>query len=158
MSWFSNLFGVSGSSNTPVAPVSNPLVPQPFHEQAQEQLDALAVFIKQVSSEISPAVYSRLRSIDDVIRPMLKHIIDNPLTAENEYAVKALLTDYITTPINIFLKLNEAEKIDGGRSDLLLLEQYDTLEKSARELNAQIYGDTVSSLETHNIFIQNKFS
>jgi len=154
MSWFSNLFGVQGEP-TPVTPM---VTADPFHVQAEQQLDVLAKFVRQISNQISPAVYSRLRTIDDIVRPMLKHIVDNPLTAENEYAVKALLTDYIPTPANIFLSLNAAEKIDGGRADLLLLEQYDTLEKSVRELNAQIYGDKVSSLETHKIFIENKFS
>lgn len=154
MSFLSDLFG---TKNAPVAPTSTPILPVNFADQCIEQLDALGNFIRTVSDVLSTDAYSHLRSIDDLIRPMLSYIKDHPMTAESEFAVKALLTDYIPSPLNIFLSLPSAEKLDGGKADLLLVEQYATLEKSVRDLVAEITSDVVSSLETHKIFIQNKF-
>jgi len=156
MSWFSTLFGMDSKRDE--LSVANAVVAKPFHQRAREELDKLEFFVKEHANVISPAVYSVLRDIDDELRPLLTYMEDKPPLVETEVYVQSLLTDYIPTPLSLYLNLPLSEQKDGGKSDLILLGQYVTLEKSVRELSANIYRDSVAQLETHAIFIQNKFN
>ena len=156
MSWFDSLFGRGEVEAVAVAAVAAST--KPFHEKTAEQLDILTKFVKRSSREISPSVYSQLRSIDDAARPLIDYIATHPVEPAKEYAIEALLTDYIPTPLGIFLQLPEGERRDGGKADLLLIKQYGTLEKNIIELGQSIYVDTMNALETHARFIDNKFS
>lgn len=155
MSWLSSIFGKDDA--LPVLPSVAPTLVAPFHDKALGWLDTLAAHVKQSSDIISPAVYSRLRSIDDVMRPFIKALEGKPSVVETEVAIESMLTDYIPTPLNLYVNLPAGERTDSGRADLILLAQYDTLETAARELSSRLQGDSVSSLETHAIFIRDKF-
>ncbi|MCU1406031.1 MAG: hypothetical protein JWQ43_2334 [Glaciihabitans sp.] len=120
-------------------------------------LDELAGAARGAGSRVSTQVYSQLRSIDDVVRPLINHVATHPVVIETEIAIESLITDYVPTPLRLFLQLPAAEAVDGGKADLLLQEQFTALERSARKLSLSVYSDSVSALETHAIFIQNKF-
>lgn len=154
MSWFN---GKKRGDTAPITVVS-PLSTEPsFVDKAQQQLDALAVFIKQISNRISPVVYSKLRDMDDTLRPLLVYLKTHDIIVEQEVTLQSFLTDYIPTPLNTFLVLPAEEQEEGGKADLLLIQQYDTLEKSARDFADSIYERTLAALSTQAIFIENKF-
>ena len=155
MSWISNLFGLD---EAPVGTGAIAVPTKPFHERSEEQLNILTKFVKQSSREVSPDVYSRLRSMDDLIRPLIKYIAANPVVIEKEIAIESLLTDYIPTPLGIYLQLPDSERTDGSAGDLVLISQYDTLERSIVELGKGIYKDSLAQLQTHAIFLETKFA
>lgn len=159
MTWISNWW--YGRNDDPTPSNANPAnvtaASQLFHEKAQIQLDMLARFVKESSNVVSPAVYSRLRSIDDVVRPLIKFLATHDIVAEQEIAIEYLLTRYIPEPLNTFVLLQQKDREENGKADTLLLQQYDTLEKSTRELADGIYKRTMSDLNTYAIFIEEKF-
>jgi hypothetical protein len=155
VSWLEALFARDeprrATAPVPAAPV------QSFTERATASLDTLADATRAAGSRVSTQVFSQLRSIDDVVRPLIAHVATHPVVIETEIAIESLITDYVPTPLRLFLELPAAEAVDGGKADLLLQEQFTALERSARKLSLSVYGDSVSALETHAIFIQNKF-
>jgi hypothetical protein len=137
-------------------PVSPP-APQSFSARMAAELDTLSESTRAAGSQVSTAVFSQLRTIDDVLRPLIDHVGTHPVVIETEIAIESLVTDYVPTPLRLFLQLPPSETADGGKADLLLQEQYTALERNARRLAESVYDDSVSALETHAIFIENKF-
>jgi hypothetical protein len=156
VSWLESLFSRDESRRPPAVPVA-PAAPQSFSDRMTAALDTLADSARAAGSQVSTAVFSQLRTIDDVLRPLILHVGTHPVVIETEIAIESLVTDYVPTPLRLFLQLPPSEKADGGKADLLLQEQYTALERNARHLSASVYNDSVSALETHAIFIENKF-
>jgi len=154
MSLFKALFGSDNNAANIVAPL---LSEPPFHEKALEQLDLLDKFAKEMSGSISTSVYSQLRTIDDILRPLLEYLKTHDIVMEQKVLIQSIITDYVPTPLETFKLLPENDKVDGGKGDLLLTQQYDTIEANTRELAAEIYGRVLSELSTQAIFIKNKF-
>lgn len=155
MSLFSAIFG-SGNTAANVAAV---VLPEPlFHEKAIKQLDLLGSLVKESSNVISTEVYSILRSMDDMLRPLIKYLETHDVPAEQEYLISSLIADYIPTPLHTFQTLPDRDKQDGGQGDLLLLQQYAIIDNNIRELSDQIYGGALRELSTQAIFIENKFN
>lgn len=160
MSWLSSLFNKNDPNiAVQIAQESTQAANNAvtFDAKAIIWLDDLAHVVKQSSSLISPAVFSRLRSIDDVMRPIIKSLKDVQLIVDTEVEIQSILTDYIPTPLDLYLNLPLNDRQDGGKADLILLSQYDTLETVVRDLALTLKGDSVSALETHAIFIKDKF-
>lgn len=155
MSWISDWW--NGQSKADKASANTAMPQKAFHERALEQLDLLAKLVKQSSNVLSPTVYSRLRSIDDVMRPFMVYISSHDLFMEHQVMVESMLTKYIPEPLNTFLNLQPKDQVEGGKADMLLQQQFDTLEKSARDFVEGIYKGGVASLSTYARFIEDKF-
>ncbi len=152
MTLFKAFFG-SGTS------IQTPLVPEPpFHEKALEQLNLLEKFVKEMSNSVSTEVYSQLRTMDDIIRPLLEYLKTHDIAVEQEVLIQSTITDYIPTPLETFRMLPENDKLEGGKGNSLLLQQYDTIESNIRELSDEIYGRVLSALNTQANFIKSKFN
>lgn len=144
----------SGDAMIGASPLSEP----PFHVKALQQLNLLDKLVKEMSNQISTDVYSKLRDVDDVMRPLIKYLETHDIIVEQQVLISSILTDYIPTSLDTFRLLPEEDKVDGDRADLLLQKQYDTIYLNAKELADEIYGRGLSSLSTQAIFIENKFS
>lgn len=155
MSWFTGLFGGGEATTTTVVAPPPPAVP--FTERAQTELDALAAASTRAGRDLSTAAYSLLRTIDDIIRPLIDHIWNHPVVVEREVAIESLLTDYVPNTLTVFLRLPEEDRADGSPADLSLCTQLETLALGARELADGIHQDAVNALQTNAIFLQNKF-
>jgi hypothetical protein len=152
MSWFEAL---TGRNTAPVAVV--PPAAAPYGQRATSALDALATSVRAASTIVSPTVFSQLRSIDDIVRPLITHIATHPVIIDTQLSIDAIITDYVPTTLALFLRLPASERAIGGKSDLMLQEQFTTLERSAHDISARVYRDSISALETNAIFIQTKF-
>lgn len=153
MSWFDSIFPRDSAQSAPAA-----VVAEPFDVRILRSLNTLALASRRSGAAVSPQVFSQLRSLDDVIRPLLAHVALHPVAVEREIAIESLVTDYVPTTLRLFLELPMSEQVDGGPADKLLQEQFTALEKSARQTSANIYEDSLSALQTQAIFIQTKFS
>lgn len=154
MSWLDSIFA---RADSPRAPNIAPVV-QSFDERILPALNSLAEASRRSGAAVSPQVFSMLRSLDDVLRPLLAHVALHPVVVEREVAIESMITDYVPTSLRLYLELPESDRVDGGKADRLLQEQYTALEKSARQLSANIYDDSLAALETQSIFIQTKFN
>ncbi len=155
MSWLSAMFG-SADGNPGVRTPDEPEVP--FTERVTASLNTLAAAARSAGAVISTTAFSQLRSIDDVIRPLLGYIAGNPVPITEQIAIESLVSDYVPTSLRLFLLLPPGDQQDGDPGDLLLQEQFTALEKSARQLRSSIIVTAASALETHAIFLQNKFN
>ncbi|TDW31281.1 hypothetical protein [Cryobacterium psychrophilum] len=155
MSWLSTMFGNHEGNTGVETPVEPELA---FTERVTASLNTLAADARLAGAVISTTAFSQLRSIDDVIRPLLAYIAGNPVPITDQIAIESLVSDYVPTSLRLFLLLPPEDQTAGDPADLLLHEQFTALETSARRLSATIIVTAASALETHAIFLQNKFN
>lgn len=132
--------------------------PEPFHKQLTKELDKLAVFVRAKGSLIPTHVYSQVRRIDDVLRPLLVYIAANGCSPEQEHLLTSMITDYIPTPLNTFISLPKADRADDGNPAKLLNEQFDTMLEKVYDLSELVRTGALNELAIHASFIDNRFS
>jgi hypothetical protein len=130
----------------------------PFAERMLSDLEELAAVARQSSGAVSAHVFSILRGIDDILRPLLSQIALHPVSVEREIAIESLITDYVPTSLRLFFALPPSERAEDGVAHGLLNEQVAALERSAENLSRSINADSLSALRTQSLFIQSKFS
>lgn len=155
MSFFDKLFGAGDTQ--PVMVVAPAPLLKPFHVEALEKLDELSVFVKKCGGDVSPVVFSRLRELDDVLRPLVKFLGEHETVMENRVVVLKIITEYVPDPLQLFLGLPVVERVAGSRGELLLIEQYDILVKNTREIASEITEQAFNELATQTIFIKDRF-
>lgn len=149
----------SFTSPAPVSDMIQSATPAvPMTEKLAHDLDALAVTVRASGADIPTAVYSKIRVIDDVLRSLLKYIAVQGCSAEQEFFLNAMVTDYVPTALKTYLNLSSADKGDNTPSALLLMKQYDTLEDKARDLAQMVRSGAIAELSTQANFIDAKFA
>lgn len=159
------VFGIFKSreeSFRPPAPVSDmiqsatPTVP--MTDKLAKDLDVLAVKVRKSGNDIPAVAYSKLRVIDDVLRSLLKYIAIQGCSAEQEFLLNAMVTDYIPTTLDKYLQLSPADKGDSKPASLLLMQQFDILEDKSRDLAQMVRSGAIAELSTQAHFIDAKFA
>lgn len=152
---FSGLFGrgrqVAQEVVTAVPAVS-------FDRKMLVELDKLAVFVRKNGNLLPAGVYSRVRRIDDVLRPLLDFIHKNGCSPEQEHLLTSMITDYIPTPLNTFVALGKADRADDGDAARMLMEQFDTMLERVYDLAGLVRQGALNELAIHTDFIDNRFS
>jgi hypothetical protein len=152
MSFFGRLFG----SSEPIV-VIPPTAALPFAERVLMELDNLQSFVRSASGVLSGEVYSQLRYFDDVVRPLLNYVKDKDVPADDEYLLESAVTDYVPSPLKTFLQLPDEDQGEGGKGDLLLTRQYDTIIKNVQDVVDRIRGHAMDSLNNQAAFIDERF-
>lgn len=150
-----SLFGFGrGERNT--API--PTVPAPsFLDRTREQMSQLARLTAQASGVLSPEAYSLVRQVDDILRPLLTYIERQPLIVDHEVLIQNVLTEYIPTPIQTYLRLDVADRGDNSQADLLLRQQFATIRDNMLELAESIRSAGLKELSVQAGFISERF-
>lgn len=149
----------SPQTPTPVSDMIQSATPAiSMTDKLAKELDKLAVTVRASGADIPTAVYSKLRVIDDVLRSLLKYIAVQGCSAEQEFFLNAMVTDYVPTALTTYLNLSSQDKGDNTPSALLLMKQYDTLEDKARDLAQMVRSGAIAELSTHANFIDSKFA
>jgi hypothetical protein len=130
----------------------------PMTDKLAQELDTLAVKVRKAGNDIPTAVYSKLRVIDDVLRSLLKYIAVQGCSAEQEFFLHAMVTDYIPNTLDKYLQLSPVDKGDDTPSAILLMNQFDTLEDKARNLAEMVRSGAIAELSTQAYFIDSKFA
>jgi hypothetical protein len=152
MSWLGNLF--AGAGDTPAPAAARPAFP----ERAAAAADALAAAARPLGRDLSPAAYSTLQRIPDLIRPIIVDAAEHPLLAEREFAVESLLTDLVPATLTAFLRIPPAERADGSDADAALVDQLETLALAAVDTVAAVRRDAVAAFEANQLFLDAKFT
>lgn len=141
---------------------SQPIVPvvqsEPFEKKLTKDLDGLAVYMRANGNIIPTSVYSQVRRIDDVLRPLLVYITANGCSPEQEHLLTSMITDYIPTPLKTFISLPRADRADNGNPARLLKEQFDTMLEKVYDLSELVRRGALSELAMHADFIDDRFS
>lgn len=152
-------FGIFKNRNAPLTSAVQSATPTvPFTKKLEKELDSLAATVRKSGHELPPAVYSKLRVIDDVLRSLLRYIEVQGCSAEQEYLLNAMVTDYIPTGLTGYLNLSPLDKGDNTKSAHLLMKQYDILEDKARDLASMVRKGATAELSSHANFIDEKFA
>lgn len=151
MSFFGRLF-----STEPIVVVP-PTAALTFSERVTEELNSLQSFVRSASGVVSGEVFSQLRYFDDVVRNLLVYVADKEVSADQEFLLESAVTDYVPTPLKVFLQLPVEDQGEGGKGDLLLTRQYDTIVRNVESLADHIRGQALEALNTHAVFIDEKF-
>jgi len=147
MSWFNK-------RNTAPVPI---IVPVPFSEQLLLWVEELAWFERESSGLVSTAVFSKLRRIHDVLLELSDFITRYDVQAEEEYILKATVTDYIPSALALFNQLPASAQVDGREADLLLQQQCDSIERSLRQLVKDMHEQAQNALVTQTRFVDERF-
>lgn len=154
MAWFGRK-----NDSPDTAPVNLPtIITVPFHEQMTAWLDELAWYERECSAIISPAAFSKLRVISDVLTEIASFLENYPVRAEDEYIIQSTITNYIPSTLNIFNQLPAHERVIGSEADNMLLSQCENIERSVRTLNKDMHERVKSNFATQTIFVENRFA
>lgn len=150
MKWF------KGSDTAPVPTVVMPTTP--YHVKMGESRDTLSWFVKKNSNEISTAVYSEIRELEKILQEINVFLIDHSATAADEHMLDSIMKDYLPSAIELFTKLPESSRKDGGEGDELLLKQCRTMSKDLRNRNVELHERATKNLRTQAAFIEERFN
>jgi hypothetical protein len=135
---------------------------EPFGERMTAKLDEIGRTARRAGGTLPIATLPQLGRIEDVLRPLLTHLVTNPPSVEEEIAVEAMLTDYLPTTVNTYIGMNrqfaETARADGRTPGDDLVEQLVMLEGAAQELSHAVYAHDAQQLATHGRFLSTKFS
>lgn len=154
---FADFFGI-GRQQSPQQVVAAAVQPEAFDKKLLKDLDNLAVYMRANGNIIPTGVYSQVRRIDDVLRPLLAFIAVNGCSAEQEHLLTSMITAYIPDPLKTFVSLPKGDRADDGTPAKLLKEQFDTMLKRVYDLSELVRTGALNELAIHADFIDNRFS
>lgn len=142
----------------PAPPV---LSTKPFGERMLADLEKTRWHARRNGDKLPVAALPQLGRIEDVLLPLLDHIVRNPPSVDEEIAVQGMVTDYLPTSLNAYIGLNrqfaQTAGPDGRTPGDDLIEQLVTLEIAAHELSRAVYAHDAEQLQTQGRFLRTKF-
>ncbi len=146
----------------PPAPAPPIIHTKPFAERMQRELDKTRWAARKAGDRLPVAALPQLGRIEDVLVPLLEHLVTHPPTVDEEIAVQGMVTDYLPTTINTYVGLSphfaETTRADGRTPNDDLMEQLITLETAAHDLSRSVYSHDAQALETQGRFLSAKFT
>jgi hypothetical protein len=156
VSFLGGLFDRGGRQPAPVTPAPAPAAAAPFADRAQQQLAALSVIARQAGSDLNGEAYSRLRRIEDLLRPVIADAAAHPILPEREFAVEAMLTDLVPNTLAAYRRVAAADRAPGSAAEQSLTTQLGMLGESAAEIAAQVKQDAVSALQANAFLLESR--
>ena len=146
----------------PPAPIQPIIHTKPFGERMQRELDKTRWAARKAGDRLPVAALPQLGRIEDVLVPLLEHLVTHPPSVDEEIAVQGMVTDYLPTTVNTYVGLNpqfaEMARPDGRTPGDDLMEQLVTLETAAHDLSRSVYAHDAQALETQGRFLSAKFT
>ncbi|BAS11086.1 conserved hypothetical protein [Arthrobacter sp. Hiyo4] len=126
--------------------------------QAAASLENLRSAIRRAGAELPTSVSSQLRQIDDVLRPLISHMVEQGASMEQQVLLNSIVCSYIPDPLRTYLALPDSARTEESGPTGLLAEQFATLEEIARDLANQVRIGAIAELSTHGRFLEDKFA
>jgi hypothetical protein len=149
------LFDRGGRRTAPVPttpPAAADTAPADFGARAQGQLARLADFSRAAGHDLDGEAYSRLRRIEDVLRPAIADAIQHPILPEREHAIEAMLTDLIPETLNAYRRIPREDRGSGAATSLT--RQLGMLLDSAASIRELIQQDAHSALAANALLLE----
>lgn len=132
-----------------------------FGERMASELERVRWNARRAGGHLPVAALPRLGQIEDVLLGLVDHLDSNPPTAEEEFAVQAMITDYLPTSLSAYIGLNKqvanTVRPDGRTAGDDLLEQLVLLQDEAQKLSTAVYAHDAQQLATQGRFLRTKF-
>lgn len=126
-------------------------------EQVLRDLDKLAVTVRLSGRDLPTVVYSKIRSIDDRLRPLMDYIEKNKNSPEQEYLLTHMVHTYIPDSISAFLSIHPNDRKEGSEAVQSVVEQFDLMEQKVSELDQMVRSGAVDALMTQGFFLESRF-
>lgn len=157
---FGSLFGGTPRGGTPEqgAPAGAPAAAQDDDSILAAALDKLLATVRGSGNKLPGIISSQLRQLDDLLHPLADYIKAQGASTEQRVLFQAMVSDYITTPLNTYLLTGDAERQEDSRTTALFAGQLAVLHTTALDLNHQVRSGAITELSTHARFLQDKFN
>lgn len=139
----------------------SPLDGVPFATQMATELDKLRWMGRGAGGSLPIRALPMLGEIEDQLAPLLIHLERHPPNADEEFAVQAMITDYVPSTLRAYIGLApQVAGIAGAGGKTpgdLLIEQLSLLAQGSRDLAAAVYTHDAQELATQGRFLSAKF-
>ncbi len=155
--------GTAPASGGPAAaPADPPAAPRNEVADLADRLTTLVRTVNRNGGKMPEGGVPGVRAIEDVLRPLLTYLAANPPTEQELIPVRATLTDYLPTTLEVFLALPKdfahTHRNRSGRTPATeLVEQLHLLEAGVVEYAQSIYAGDAQQLSNQGRFLQTKF-
>lgn len=113
--------------------------------------------VRAAGGDLPGAAWSRLRLILDVLTPLIAHVGDRGVSAEQSVLLHSVAGEYLRDPLQAYLRLAPAQRGPGTEADRLLNRQLEVLESATRDLDATIRSGSLAELDLHGRFVAERF-
>ena len=100
---------------------------------------------------------SQVLQLADILRALIGYIGRSGASTEQRVLLNAVITDYLPSPLRAYLMLAAGSRRDDSADTAVLLEQFDTLYSTVKNLDNQVRTGAITELAVHGQFLRDKF-
>lgn len=108
-------------------------------------------------AELPPLVVSQVLQLTDILRALIGYIGRSGASTEQRVLLNAVITDYLPSPLRAYLMLAAGSRRDDSADTTVLLEQFDVLYSTVKNLDNQVRTGAITELAVHGQFLRDKF-
>jgi hypothetical protein len=136
----------------------------PAADPAADELTATGAALEELrrtvlanGSALPPLVVSQVLQLADLLRELIGYIGRSGASTEQRVLLNAVITDYLPSPLRAYLMLAPGSRQDDSADTTVLLEQFDTLYSTVKNLDNQVRTGAITELAVHGQFLRDKF-
>lgn len=159
--FFGSLFGGGADPRSAAVPGEDALAgsePEDELGATARSLEDLRRMVLSNGREFPPFVVSQVLQLADILRELIDYIADGSASTEQRVLLNAVITDYLPSPLQSYLKLADAARTDDSPNTATLSEQLGTLHSTVRNLDNQVRTGAITELAVHGQFLKDKFN
>ena len=108
-------------------------------------------------AELPTLVVSQVLQLADILRALIGYIGRSGASTEQRVLLNAVITDYLPSPLRAYLMLAAGSRADDSADTTVLLEQFDMLYSTVKNLDNQVRTGAITELAVHGQFLRDKF-
>lgn len=125
-----------------------------FQKRVLKALDLVAISTRKSGRDIPTVVYSKIRSIDDVLRPLTDYIVlKGGCSPEQEHLFFGIVERHIPESLQTFMNVNPRDRIPGSEPEKMVVEQFDLMEQKSREFDHLVREGAMDALLAQTYFM-----
>lgn len=155
-----SLFGGGAASR----PAAVPGAESPAVDPSADELTVTAAALEELrrtvlahGAELPPLVVSQVLQLADILRALIGYIGRSGASTEQRVLLNAVITDYLPSPLRAYLMLAAGSRRDDSADTTVLLEQFDVLYSTVKNLDNQVRTGAITELAVHGQFLRDKF-
>lgn len=122
-----------------------------------DALEGLRRTVLANGAELPTLVVSQVLQLADILRALIGYIGRSGASTEQRVLLNAVITDYLPSPLRSYLMLAPGPRREDSAETTALLEQFDTLYSTVKNLDNQVRTGAITELAVHGQFLRDKF-
>lgn len=153
------LFGRWGKENPAPAPIplSNS-IDVPFTERLDKAIEKINVRVRLAGRELPTFVTSKIRTIEDRLRGILRGVNANSLSFKDENDLMAVVETHITESVDIFLGVHPDDRRNDSEAVQKIIYQINMIDERVKEFEYFIRSGNRDKLTTQTSFLDMSLS